>query len=236
MEPNKEAAKFAIESGIAFFEKKKLYNYYLGELVKDLAVLAPYVEPREAATAAAEAAALLLHEMRTSKQDDLGYFVNKMPEIVAYMDPKERKKTTAEAVALLAHAISQTPNSDEFASTGDLTLRLTTMAPRMDSKGVAQAAARFCDDEQIGEADKAELRPAYAKLLFSLEIADLVELLKQPLCVRDLRRLVLDELGKRHKHHFGDQWDFVRFAEEHRFGFDLAGPPTFRQSSESSFP
>ena len=60
---------------------------------------------------------------------------------------------------------------------------------------------------------------------------DLVDLLKAPLCVGSARRVVLDELGRRHGRTFADQWDFVRFAEERHLGLDLLGPPKRSSSS-----
>jgi hypothetical protein len=50
------------------------------------------------------------------------------------------------------------------------------------------------------------------------------------------RPSVIDELGRRYQRRLADQWDFVHFAEEQKLGFDLAGPPKFRQSTELKFP
>jgi hypothetical protein len=52
-----------------------------------------------------------------------------------------------------------------------------------------------------------------------------VELLKQPLCVGSARRVVLDQLGNRYHRHFADQWEFVRYAQEHDLRLDLTLPP-----------
>jgi hypothetical protein len=65
----------------------------------------------------------------------------------------------------------------------------------------------------------------YSRLLARLESPDLAELLKQPLYVGPVRRLVLDELEKRHKRRFSDQWDFVRFAKQQHPELDLTTPP-----------
>jgi hypothetical protein len=53
----------------------------------------------------------------------------------------------------------------------------------------------------------------------------LVDLLKQPCCVSEARRLVLDQLQRHYQRPFADQWDFVRFAKEHNLGLDLTTPP-----------
>jgi hypothetical protein len=54
---------------------------------------------------------------------------------------------------------------------------------------------------------------------------ELVELLKQPLCVGPARRAVLDQLEHYHGRKFADQWDFVRYAEEQKLGLDFTSPP-----------
>jgi hypothetical protein len=53
----------------------------------------------------------------------------------------------------------------------------------------------------------------------------LVDLLKQPFCVGEARRLVLDQLQRHYRRPFADQWEFVRFATEHNLGLDLTTPP-----------
>jgi hypothetical protein len=58
-----------------------------------------------------------------------------------------------------------------------------------------------------------------------LSVRQLVELLKTPGCVGPGRRVVLDQLGIRHRRGFADLWDFVRFAQAERPDLDLAGPP-----------
>ena len=53
----------------------------------------------------------------------------------------------------------------------------------------------------------------------------LVDLLKKPQSVGDIRRLLLDQLSRHYGRPFGDQWDFARFAEENNLGLNLIGPP-----------
>ena len=54
---------------------------------------------------------------------------------------------------------------------------------------------------------------------------DLVELLKMPTCVREVRRVILDQLGNRHGRRFDRHWDFVRYAQEQRLDLDFTTPP-----------
>jgi hypothetical protein len=58
-----------------------------------------------------------------------------------------------------------------------------------------------------------------------LSTQELVDLLKNPLCVDQARRLVLEQLENRYRRPFADHWQFVRFAQEQRLGLDFTTPP-----------
>ncbi len=58
-----------------------------------------------------------------------------------------------------------------------------------------------------------------------LSTQDLVDLLKMPTCVREVRRVILDQLGNRYRRRFDTHWDFVRYAEEQKLGLDFTTPP-----------
>jgi hypothetical protein len=57
-----------------------------------------------------------------------------------------------------------------------------------------------------------------------LSTEQLGDLLKQPLCVGEARRVILDQLEIRYQRKFADHWSFVRFAQN-ELGLDLTGPP-----------
>ncbi|MCI0460775.1 MAG: hypothetical protein L0Z62_27815 [Gemmataceae bacterium] len=71
----------------------------------------------------------------------------------------------------------------------------------------------------------AALQPALEPLPCRLPTPDLVELLKGPLCVGEVRRVVLDQLANRYGRPFADHWEFVRFAEQQRLGLDFTTAP-----------
>jgi hypothetical protein len=54
---------------------------------------------------------------------------------------------------------------------------------------------------------------------------ELVELLKQPLCIGQARRVILDQLENRYGRQFADHWEFVRYAQEQNLGLDFSSPP-----------
>jgi hypothetical protein len=58
-----------------------------------------------------------------------------------------------------------------------------------------------------------------------LPTQDLVELLKMPTCVREVRRVILDQLGNRYGRRFDTHWDFVRYAQQQRLKLDFTTPP-----------
>jgi tRNA A-37 threonylcarbamoyl transferase component Bud32 len=58
-----------------------------------------------------------------------------------------------------------------------------------------------------------------------LSTQDLVDLLKMPTCVREVRRVLLDQLGNRYRRRFDTHWDFVRYAQEQCLDLDFTTPP-----------
>jgi hypothetical protein len=61
----------------------------------------------------------------------------------------------------------------------------------------------------------------------------LVDLLKQPFCVGEARKLVLGQLSRHYQRPFADQWEFVRFAQDKKLPLELTSPP---QRPESTAP
>jgi hypothetical protein len=53
----------------------------------------------------------------------------------------------------------------------------------------------------------------------------LVHLLKQPLCVGEPRRLVLQQLGRHYNRPFADRWEFVEYVHQQKLKLDLTTPP-----------
>jgi hypothetical protein len=62
-----------------------------------------------------------------------------------------------------------------------------------------------------------------------------VDLLKQPICFGEARRVILNQLENRYRQKFSDHWDFVRFAEKQKLNLDLTSPPK-RPTGPPNFP
>ena len=58
-----------------------------------------------------------------------------------------------------------------------------------------------------------------------LSTQDLVELLKMPTCIADVRHVVLNQLGNRYGRHFNTHWEFVRYAQQHGLELDFTTSP-----------
>jgi hypothetical protein len=69
------------------------------------------------------------------------------------------------------------------------------------------------------------LAPALFRPPPPLPAQTLVDLLKQPFCVGEARRLVLEQLARHYQRPFVNQWDFARFAQEQKLDLDLFTPP-----------
>ena len=69
------------------------------------------------------------------------------------------------------------------------------------------------------------LSPVFTPLECRLSTRDLVELLKNPLCVGQARGVILDQLENRYRQKFPSHWDFVRYAKQHLPDIDLLSPP-----------
>jgi hypothetical protein len=58
-----------------------------------------------------------------------------------------------------------------------------------------------------------------------LSTEELVNLLKQPTCLGQARRVILDYLEYRYHRTFRDHWEFVEYAREQLPDLDLIAPP-----------
>jgi tRNA A-37 threonylcarbamoyl transferase component Bud32 len=75
-------------------------------------------------------------------------------------------------------------------------------------------------------ASLASVQPAISEPLpCRFTTQDLVELLKMPTCVAEVRRVILDQLGNRYGRRFETHRDFVRYAQEQRLDLDFTTPP-----------
>jgi hypothetical protein len=96
----------------------------------------------------------------------------------------------------------------------------------------ARRAARMATVSLVG-GPPAAARIAVEPFPCRLTTPELVELLKMPTCFGKARRAVLDHLGNRYGRRFGNDWAFVRFANEQNLGLDFTTPPKRPDPKES---
>src|SRR5262249_15514308 len=108
---------------------------------------------------------------------------------------------------------------------------LSALLTRADPPEVSQrcAAVLAAVSSPVGSghplATPASLAVALQPLPCPFSTPELMELLKQPTCVGQARRLILDQLEQRYRRPFADHWAFVRFAREQGLDLDFATAP-----------
>jgi hypothetical protein len=216
-------------------------------LAEGLSSVTTHLEPQEAARLRTQAAASLIRSMAkiTDPASHKG-LAEGVLAVTAHMTP-------AEAVATLAKALAATTDPDPDARRV-LARGLASVVARAEEGEAAALAAQAAaaliqaiartsypnDKKQLAEEFVAVLNRADAPGRLPRAAAvgagagspapcrlapqDLVDLLKQPLCTGEARRLVLAQLEKQYHRPFADHWDFVRFAHQERPELDLTAP------------
>jgi serine/threonine protein kinase len=201
----------------------------LARLTEALGAVAARMDTKEAARVAAGAAHKLSEELSNQFMNKTVSFVvmsmlaRGLAAVGARMDTKEAARMATEAANKLNQAMSKTRDNQAL---WELTTGLSAVAPLMDSKKGSEILIQAMTRAE----DSLGAQEALSRIVGSASWLDqdLVELLKNPLCVSYSQRIVLDVLGRRHQRRFADQWEFVHFAEEHNLGLDFTGPPKHR--------
>jgi hypothetical protein len=100
---------------------------------------------------------------------------------------------------------------------------LTGDLPPQTASNISASVA--CSGDGVGLASSLALLHQVIEPPCRFTTPQLVEMLKEPLCVGPARRDILDQLEIRYRQKFIDQWEFVRFAQERNLGLDFTGQP-----------
>jgi tRNA A-37 threonylcarbamoyl transferase component Bud32 len=197
----------------------------LGSLARGLWALAARMEPPEAA----QAAATLTRAMtRTTDPFVLHPLAQGLSALAARMAPAEASRLCAPAAATLTQAMARTtdPSALQWLVQG-LSALLTRADPPEVSRRCAAVLAAVSPPVGSGHplATPASLALALEPSPCRFSTPELVEWLKQPTCVGQARRLILDQLEQRYRRPFADQWAFVRFAREQGLDLNFTTPP-----------
>jgi len=183
-------------------------------------VLSEVAARLESKQAAAAATTLTQAVTKTTDPDVLGLLVLGLSELANRLELEQLLAVRGQATTTYIYALTKTtrPNVLWYLADG-----LELMAGHLEPKQVAEAAATLTHALSITTDPNGlqSLAAGMKALVAGLPAQMLVDLLKHPLCVGEVRRLVLDELSR----HYADQWDFVRHAEEQKLDLDLFCPP-----------
>ncbi len=194
-------------------------------LSQGLSALAARLEPKEAI----QAAATLTRSMNTTTDvAALQSLSRALSAVAARLEPKEAAQACSQAAANLTLAISKTAEADalryRYLSQGlsavlarDPTTRQRLLSVTATVAGLPTPGTPF--------AALACSQPSLEPMPPPLPAQTLVDLLKQPLCVGEPRRLVLEQLARHYNRPFADQWEFVDYVHKHKLDLDLTTPP-----------
>jgi hypothetical protein len=210
------------------------------ELAADLAAVARWLEPAEEVHICEEAARSFLQRSNLELDEDTLKLVSTL------LHPLDREAATntarifslrmvSDPDLLLSREGAMAPGFPGGLPPGapvrsvlkvDVLERVLTNAPRPWTQRRATAIAAGIGILANGSAPSLPLLAAACEPLpCRLTTQDLVELLKMPSCVREVRRVILDQLGNRYGRRFETHWDFVRYAQEQGLNLDFTTPP-----------
>jgi hypothetical protein len=201
------------------------------QLARGLAEVAGRLEPAEAARICMEAARSEIPGLDQGAYEAAQ--VAAVERVSILLQPLDGE-AASHAARVFAHRIVADPGRFCFKNEGggrlvfhpEVLERFLTHAPRPQVRQRAVAVAAAIGTMPGGPlASLASVRTAGEPLPCRLSTQDLVELLKMPSCVGELRRLMLDHLGNRYGRRFDTHWDFVRYAHEQGLDLDFTTPP-----------
>jgi hypothetical protein len=205
---------------------KPTYHYALGELAQALSAVAARLEPKEATAVCGHAATTLRQTMtKTTADSELGQLALGLAAVAARLEPKEATAVCGHAAANLSEAMSKSSKPWELKRVLLAVLcreSVPTFAQHSASVAATVAAPALAG---MPLTVPALLHPALKPLPPPLPAQTLVDLLKQPLCVGEARRLVLGQLARHYHRPFADLWQFVDYARQQGLPLDLASPP-----------
>jgi hypothetical protein len=189
------------------------------QLADGLGAVAAYLEPQDAA----HAAAALTQAMQVTRDSYiLSQFMNVLCTVAARLEPSDAMQ--AVATFFEAWAKRRGPHMPGELAT-KLSAVLTEHSPASQRQRGVEASAAVGVAASQPFAALAFLPGASEPLPCRFTDQQLVELLKLPTCIREAGRVVLNHLGNRHRRHFIDHWELVRFAKEQQLGLDFTSPP-----------
>ena len=248
---------------------KTIYPNQLIAVTQGLATLAAWMEPNDAAQAAATLIQALKDPRNEAAMMSLGQAI---AAVAARLDPKQAstlcKIPTMRLIQGMAKPTNTYPlfwwmqslpplaaqlDSEDAATPVAMILLEMTETNYFNAQQFSRCLAMFLSDTSAAQrqahcvnvmvlvaqagsnpfAAVVTLPAASEPLPCRFSDQQLVELLKMPTCSGAGRRVILDQLGNRHRRSFADHWEFVRFAKEKNLGLDFLSPPRRPEANKS---
>jgi hypothetical protein len=201
-------------------------------IVRGIAAVARHLEPAQAARLCAAVARAFRKNLEERGDDfDLLFY----SEVVSLLIQPLPDKAAAEVARtfvpyLLADPVAFSPARQEEVSSVtyhqfDALERFLIDSTSTRTQERTGAIAGLIGTSAQGLTLSLPLLPAAVEPLpCRLPTQDLVELLKMPTCIGEVRRVVLNQLGNRYGRRFETHWDFVRYAEDQGLNLDFTTP------------
>jgi hypothetical protein len=198
----------------------------LAELVQGLSALAAHLEAKDAVPAATT----LIQVMKDTKdQYKLQRLAQGLSALAARLEPTDAAIIAGQgATTFVAWTTSMDFNRAYLQYRTQYLLELLNTVPGAEipsRSATAAAAVAFPAGTGHALAALTLIIPAAEPPPCLLSTQQLVDLLKMPTCIGDIRRVILDQLGNRYHRTFGNAWEFVYFAQEQNLGLDFTTPP-----------
>jgi hypothetical protein len=189
-------------------------------LVRALAALGPRLSPDEAAAAVQ----WVQHVMSESSLPQyVVEYTPLLPPLLGRLPPDQARAEAGAALKRVLHLVRE-----ETLGTGRSLCNLTLPAllPLVEAPVedvlLHDLASRLMTARML--TDHKVLTDALRTLASQASVPQLVEVLKEPVCVGQPRAVLLDELGQRLGHPFRDIWELVDWLHDHRPDINVAAP------------
>jgi hypothetical protein len=193
----------------------------LGSLAKAVAALAPRLDAAEASSASRQVLDLM------GKTND-SWTLRSLVKAVAALAPRLDAAGASAASRQALDLMGKTNNSDALRSLAEavavLEVQATTEEASKRTK-LATSAIGHASHPMGSLAGLTALAKAAQPLPGRFTEQQLVDLLKMPTCQRPAREVIIRQLGYQCGRPFGNLWEFVDWAREHRPDLDLTSPP-----------
>jgi hypothetical protein len=225
-----EAAVICAQSTRALADAMQTTNDVraISAFAEGLAALTEFVEPKDAIAFNVQTCSILEKMIKkTNNYDQLATLATGLAAVSARLERKDRNRLCFRVNALFVKAIAKPLDSFQSDQIGR---GLAALAERLEPSAAA-ASIMYALTKNLPMSDyrrfyaRAMLTRRLQLLVSKMSMPEIVELLKNPICVGLAQSIILEQLQQKHRVVFADQWAFIRFVQEKKMGLDFVTPP-----------